>query len=59
MANDDYDEFEDDVNEEPEDNAAALTSGLVLTTSLLLFIAIGIVFTALDTYFQVGPLADK
>ena len=59
MADYENEELDDVYEEVDEDNAAALTSGLVLTTSLLLCIAIFITFKALDTYFGVGPMASN
>ena len=42
---------------EARDNAVDLTSGLVLTTTLLLVAALFVVFKALQVYFNHGPLA--
>jgi hypothetical protein len=42
---------------EPRDNAADLTSGLVLTTTVLLLLSIWVVFVALDKFYARGPLA--
>lgn len=58
MANDYEMEDEDlDVFEEETDNAVALTSGLVITTTVCLVLAFFVCFMALNKYFQVGPLA--
>ncbi len=43
--------------ETPRDSAADLTSGLVLTTTGLLLLALWVVFMALKEYFNRGPLA--
>lgn len=42
---------------EARDNAVDLTSGLVLATTLLLVVALWVVFTALKIYFNRGPMA--
>lgn len=42
---------------EARDNAADLTGGLVMTTTVLLLLAIYVVLTALKEYFGVGMLA--
>ncbi|MCB9834239.1 MAG: hypothetical protein H6807_17380 [Planctomycetes bacterium] len=57
MAYEDIDEMDDGVFEEEVDNARALTSGIVITTSICLLLACIVVFYALDKYFQVGPMA--
>jgi hypothetical protein len=42
---------------EERDPAADLTSGLVLTTTGLMLVALIVVFKALANYFALGPLA--
>lgn len=40
---------------EPEDNAKALTSGLVITTFAVLLLAILVVVAACGKWFDIGP----
>ena len=58
MAYDEMDEMDDGVFEEETDNAKALTSGIVITTSVCLILAFFVCLYALDKYFQVGPMAN-
>lgn len=60
MAADDLDLIDDDLEvltEEEEDNARALTSGLVIGTSVILLIALFVMLSALGDKFGVGPFA--
>ncbi len=57
MANgfDDADDM--DVFEEETDNAVALTSGLIIMTTICLLAAIIVMFSAIAKYHDVGPMA--
>ncbi len=54
-------EFDDDLDLDPEqdesDTARDLTSGIVITTTILLLGAMLVMFMALNKYFAVGPFA--
>lgn len=52
--NDDLDVFEEDA----VDTAEALTSGLVISTTVLLVIALVTALIALERIFGVGPMAN-
>ncbi|MFT7616967.1 MAG: hypothetical protein ACI97A_000597 [Planctomycetota bacterium] len=55
---DDADDMDDlDVFEEETDNAVALTSGLIIVTTVCLLAAIVVMFSALNQYHGVGPMA--
>lgn len=52
-------EFEDDValvEDEPEDNARSLTSGLVIATFAILLLAVIVLHLAMDQYHGMGFL---
>lgn len=57
MANgfDDADDM--DVFEEETDNAVALTSGIIIMTTICLLAAIIVMFSAIAKYHDVGPMA--
>ena len=46
-----------DVYEEETDNAVALTSGLVIMTTVCLLAAIVMMFVALNKFHGIGPMA--
>ncbi len=52
-------DFDDDLDldQEESDNARDLTSGIVITTTVLLLGAMLVMFMALNKYFAVGPFA--
>ena len=55
---DDADNMDDlDVFEEETDNAVALTSGIIIMTTVCLVAAIVVMFSALGKYHGVGPMA--
>ena len=55
---DDADDMDDlDVFEEEVDNAVALTSGIVVVTTVCLLAAIFVMFVALEKFHAVGPMA--
>ncbi len=60
MANDDLDLLEEDVDlvEGVEDNARALTSGLVIGTTIVLVLAFVVMQGALNQWFKVGLVAS-
>ena len=51
------DDLDLDLEEEESDNARELTSGIVITTTVLLLGAMLVMFVALNKYFAVGPFA--
>ncbi len=54
----DDDDMDDlDVFEEETDNAVALTSGLIIMTTVCLLAAIFVMFAALSEIHGVGPMA--
>ena len=58
MASFDDDEMDDlDVFEESTDTAVALTSGLIIMTTVCLLAAIIVMFSALEKFHGVGPMA--
>lgn len=58
MADEELDVLDDvEMLEEEEDNARALTSGLVIATTVVLFVAFFMMEKALGNWFAVGPLA--
>jgi len=60
MAADELEPMEDDLEviEEQEDNAGALTSGFVIGTTVVLLVALFLMFKALGQSFEVGPFAS-
>lgn len=62
MAREEYDEpmlLDEEEFDVPEDNAKALTSGLVITTFAVLLLAIIVVVAACGKWYDIGPFADK
>ncbi|MAB91207.1 MAG: hypothetical protein VX913_15950 [Planctomycetota bacterium] len=58
MADEELDVLDDvEMLEEEEDNAKALTSGLVIGTTLVLLVAFFMMEKALGAWFAVGPFA--
>lgn len=58
MADEELDVLDDvEMLEEEEDNAKALTSGLVIATTVVLLVALFMMEKALGNWFAVGPFA--